>query len=430
MPLTEDTIRNLGNNIKDISSVFETLDDLRKTVPAMAIALPVRDFAFAQNTAIGERPHIQKCINGRPLVMSLFHYQALERDRAGIICLIPHQYTFSSIYKPYCGQDLNGKTLVVWRSGGIGDLLFCQPGLRYLKTKYPTCKIIFATSIMYIEMLKKWNFIDRVETFPMDLEIFKNADYHLTFEGVIERCLEAKKTNAYKLFTRWMGITEIDDSNLIPQLKIEDRDIEKIVIDYLSKRQMAKREYIVVQVRASSPIRTPSSRVWKEILVRLVNDNQRLILTDLPDRQTEVSKLIDFLFTENQKRRVFNFSPISKNINYSIFLAKYAKLVIAPDSSMIHIAAGVNTPVFGIYGPFPGKLRMETYRNADWIEPEKSMICSHGGNQCFIHGHMPCSASRPLGTNLYIDRGPSPCFEIMDFNLVFRKIKDLLNKRK
>jgi len=429
MALTEATVRNLGNNLKDITGVFQTLEELRKTIPAMAIAVPARNFTFSQNTGRGEKLHLQNCIKDKPIVLSLFHYQVLERDRTGSTCLIPYPQPFPTIYKPYCGQDLTDKTLVVWRSGGIGDLLFSQPGLRHLKSKYPTCKIIFATSLMYIDMIKKWKFIDRVETFPMDLDVFKSADYHLTFEGVIERCEEAKKLNAYKLFTKWMGITDLPETELVPVLKMEDKDIENSVMDFLNKRQIHKNDYIVVQVRASSPIRTPSSKVWHEILLRLLNDNHKLVFTDMLDRQNDLNKLIDFMFTENQKKRVFNFSPISKNINYSILLAKHAKLVVAPDSSMIHIAAGVKTPVFGIYGPFPGRLRMETYQNADWIEPEKSIICSYGGQQCFIHGHLPCKFAKRLGTNLYTDFGPSPCFETINFNLAFRKIRDLLNKR-
>jgi len=428
--LDEATIRNLGNNSLNISSIFETLEDLRKTTPAMAIAIPTRNFSFTQASTIGERPYIQSCIKDKPMVMSIFHYQSLEKDRTGMVCLTPSQETFIHVYRPYNGQSLDNKTLVVWRSGGIGDLLFIQPGLRHLKNKYPTCKIVFATSIMYMDMVKKWGFIDKVETFPMDLDIFKNTDYHLTFEGVIERCNEAKKLNAYKLFSKWMGITDITDDELIPVLDVQDKDIAKTVSEFLERRNINKKEYIVIQLRASSPIRTPSSRVWKEILGRLVFDNYKLVFTDIPDRQLEVSKVIDFIFTSNQKKRIYNFAPVSKNINYSILLAKYAKLVIAPDSSMIHIAAGVGTPVFGIYGPFAAELRMETYKNTDWIQPERSIICPYGGSQCFLHGHRPCPVAKSLGTNLYTDFGPSPCFELLDFNLAFKKIRELLKIKK
>jgi ADP-heptose:LPS heptosyltransferase len=429
--MQEETLRNLGNNLKDVSSVFETLDELRKTTPAMAIAVPVRDFTFTQAMSVGSKGFSQKCFKDKPLVMSLYHYQSLEKDRTGLVCLVPYSEVFSNVYKPYYGQNLDGKTLVVWRSGGIGDLLFIQPNIRYLKQKYPTCKIIFCTSVAYLDMIKEWNIIDRVETFPLDLEVFKSADYHLTFEGVIERNNDAKRINAYRLFNKWVGLEgQIPDSDLKPILNLSNKDIEKTILEFLSKRNINKKDYIVVQLRASSPVRTPSSRVWKELLIRLLNDNHKIVFTDAYERQSDVSKLIDFIFTHNQKKRTFNFAPFSKNINYSIFLAKYAKLVIAPDSSMVHIAAGVNTPVFGIYGPFLGRLRMETYPNSDWIEPENSMICHYGGNSCFLHGHKPCPVAKQLATNLYVDYGPSPCFEMLNFSDAFKKIRHLLNRNK
>ena len=43
----------------------------------------------------------------------------------------------SAYYKKYNGEDLNDKTLLVWRHGGIGDLMFMMPPLRLLKIKYP-----------------------------------------------------------------------------------------------------------------------------------------------------------------------------------------------------------------------------------------------------------------------------------------------------
>jgi ADP-heptose:LPS heptosyltransferase len=98
----------------------------------------------------------------------------------------------------------------------------------------------------------------------------------------------------------------------------------------------------------------------------------------------------------------------------------YSKLVIAPDSSFVHIAAGLSIPVIGLYAPFAAEVRMSTYPNCDWIQPKKDddRICSYGGRRCFLHGNK-C----PVNINL-----ASPCFYNIDFDEGLTKIQKLLEK--
>ena len=54
-------------------------------------------------------------------------------------------------------------------------------------------------------------------------------------------------------------------------------------------------------------------------------------------------------------------------------------MVVSTDSASLHIAASLDIPLFGIYGPFLGELRLTTYKNADWINAQKK--CA----PCFLH---------------------------------------------
>jgi len=419
-------LKNLGNNLEDTTKIHDTIDSLRSTIPAMAIATPQRTFSYSTSVDINKKPIVQTLNQCVDTVMSLFYYDHLQYDRSRNLCLTPSPTKFYDVYKPYTGQSLNGCKLLVWRSGGIGDLLFIQPHLKYLKKIYPDCRIEFATSDQYIPLIKRWKFIDAVFSFPITLDRFKTADYHLTFEGVIERCAEAHTTNAYKLFRKWMCIDTPDDC-LCPSLNPNDKRIHKTVNKFLKDRAIKTNDFILFQLRASSPIRTPSSGVWKQIIEPLVRQNHKIVITDGPQHYGNIEKFIRHLFP-NYRPKIFNFAKQSEDINYSICLASKAKLVIAPDSSLVHIAAGVKTPVFGVYGAFPGNIRMETYPKADWIEAERSFICRYGGNKCYLHGHLPCPAAKRHPNHLFIDSSISPCYELIDFDLANEKITKLLKR--
>jgi len=96
----------------------------------------------------------------------------------------------------------------------------------------------------------------------------------------------------------------------------------------------------------------------------------------------------------------------------SIALASTMDLFISPDSAFIHVAGAFNIPQVGLYGPFPSRLRMLYYKNA--IGLNAVTACT----PCQLHGHFPC------------DKGdPSPCFSVIDPNLIIQAVDFLFTNR-
>jgi hypothetical protein len=223
-PLTRMELFYLGIPA-DNFDIVDTLDNLRKNPPNIVIADCKNSIKFLQN-----KSREQTLIKKYRYVMGAGVYMQLHYDtRIKLEVLKPANIQFKNIYKPYNGQNLDDKTLLVFRQGGIGDLLFIQPNLIYLKEKYPTCTIKFACGPQYQSMVNEWDCVDEVLDLPfLVTEMFK-ADYHCVFEGVIERCKEAESINAYELFTKWMGIN-------LPKDKLRlDRKEYFIIDNYLYK---------------------------------------------------------------------------------------------------------------------------------------------------------------------------------------------------
>jgi len=214
----------LEPNIKPWVADF---DELRKSPPNIIVAESTDTLKFVQNYF-----KTQTLKKREKYVMGLGVYQQLHADPriASKKFLKPAKIKFKNIYRPYKGQDMDNKTLLVFRTGGIGDLLFIQPNLLYLKEKYPTCKIKFACGPQYQSMVETWDCVDEVLDLPFEFKQLVQADYHALFEGVIERCKLSENVNAYNLFTEWLGL------NLPDELLVPKQDAKSELVDFCSEK--------------------------------------------------------------------------------------------------------------------------------------------------------------------------------------------------
>jgi len=78
-----------------------------------------------------------------------------------------------------------------------------------------------------------------------------------------------------------------------------------------------------------------------------------------------------------------------------------------------NLAKSLGIKNFGIYGPFPGSIRLSTYKYSDWIDCKKE--CS----PCFQHSLSPCKNSR---------NGCSTCYDNLNVDEVIERIENHLNK--
>lgn len=400
--IPEVALKQFGNIKRQVKTV-EVLEDLRKDPPNIIIAECMRNAQFTQNQFKSQ--FLKKKAK---YVMNLGAYKQLWYDpyRKWKV-LKPSKIRFANIYRPYTGQNLEDKTLLVMRTGGIGDLLFILPNLMYLKSEYPSSTIKLACGPQYHAMVENWEPIDEVVDLPFPLNKLIQANYHAVFEGVIERCIEATKENSYRLFTKWLGLN-LPDELLVPKQKPKEDKVEACK-HWMDKNQLEN--FAILQIRASSPIRTPRPDFWKKLIHRIVKEGLQVVITDVPFIAEQVDEFISTLDKECQSQ-VFNFCEFSSTLDFTIALTSLAKCSISPDSAIVHIAASLGIPAFGIYGAFPASVRLTTYSNVDWVETKKD--CS----PCFTHGPNSCRNS--------IDNHPT-CYDTIDIDECITKIKGLID---
>lgn len=396
------SIRELGLDRDTIKQV-EKLNELRESPPNIVVAEALRNITFVQNWF--KEQTLKKKVK---YVMGLGVFQQLYYDsRLNKKILKPSPIKFKNIYRPYMGEELDDDTVLIFRTGGIGDLLFIQPNLRYLKEQYPDCRVEFACGPQYQPMVEMWDCVDEVCDLPFTLTRLQHASYHMLFEGVIERCKEAHEVNAYNLFSRWLGL-DLPDNLLLPRQTPPEELVLKCK-EVLKEWNLPEKTFIVMQLRASSPIRTPRHEFWVKIIDALNEKGYPVLLTDNPRQAENVDSFIKMLKNQDM---AFNFCQHSTSIDYTIAITSLCKSTFATDSALGHIAASMDIPCFGVYGPFPGFIRLKTYPKAAWVDAQRH--CA----PCFLHGHSPCPHAS--------SDGYSPCYD--ELIGTDDKLNDLINR--
>jgi ADP-heptose:LPS heptosyltransferase len=401
-PVTSQLLKKFGLSADNVQSV-NTIEELRKNPPNIVVAESKKRFKFIQN--FFKEQTLQK--RGK-YVMGLGVFQQLQYvNDSKQKLLVPAASRFKNIYRPYQGQELeDGDSILVFRTGGIGDLLFIQPNLRYLKEKYPNCIIRFACGPQYQPMVETWDCVDEMLDLPFTLNKLLSSTYHILFEGVIERCVQSHFDNAYNLFSQWIGL-DLPDELLLPKQDAKPELVES-ALQQMKAWGLKEKDFVLMQLRASSPIRTPRHEFWIKIINELTKRGHNVVLTDNPRQASQVD---DFINLCENKNMIFNYCQHSETIAHSIAITKLCKASLATDSAINHIAASLDVPCFGIYGPFPGHIRMKTYAKGSWVDAEKSC------GPCFMHGQSPCK---------FAEDGYSPCYdELIETD---EKLKDVIDK--
>ena len=314
-------------------------------------------------------------------------------------------YPIETTYRPYKGQDLNGKRLLCWRTGGIGDIFFLNPVLRYLKKKYPTSYIRVASGCK--QPLENMPEIDELYNMPFNAKLMDDVDYHLMFQGIIESSSDiSKKTHAVDMFFSYFGIDSI-------QLPAEDKRpklfFKKEEMDWLKttlkSMGITDNDYVIgIQMETSAPLRNFPKEKLKAVTDILVKEpSVKIVLIG-----TEQHEII----TQYYKGANINIIPALKySVRQSIVLTSRYNLVISPDSFMIQAAGALDKPLVGIYGPFPSEVRMKYFKNAVGLDP--SVVCS----PCYKHDFRGC-----------IKGSPSPCFTLINIEDVLQAVDYLKHK--
>ena len=402
----KDQLAKFGITMNAMNHV-DTLEELKTKLPLVVIATIETSGNFKSGN------YTRRFNKGEDFVLTISDYLN-NRKNNGIKYLKPSKKKFRNYFKRYNGEDLTNKKLLVWRSGGFGDLLFSQPLLQYIKKTYPGVHITYATAMQHFDILGAFpdDYIDAISSFPFPLTEMEKADYHLTFEGSIERCEEAKRENSYDLFKR-MANLDFNVKDYKPRLVVKQE-----LVDEIKPLIPENKKYVVLQMMSSTPIRMMNFEKWGKIINLLFDRGYLSVAIDSPSSS---NKYDEFKKTMNLDGKLINLSYISKSLEYAIAAIDKSEGVIGIDSSFIHVANALDKPSVGLYGPFKGDLRMRYYDRAFWFEEKEYSGCNYF--PCFFH-----SGDSEKCPSLQNNRAPGCMDRLNEEEIVNKMIELITNK--
>lgn len=250
-------------------------------------------------------------------------------------------------------DKFNKKNILVIRYGGIGDIITSLYGIAEFKKKYPTCEIIYMCSDSYADILKCFPHLISYVANPIEnASILKNIHYLAYLEDLIE---SNHNELIHKVFAKPFKTDHL----------ITKETTTKLINLNKANENSNNRNGIGIQYVTSAPNRNYNIERIIELINKLIDlyPDKKIYLLGRPD---------EFLYVNYIQARVSKPDVLIPNgCGFPVYelpelvnLISKLELVIAPDSSMVHIAAVCNTPIIGLFGPINPNTRMSIYHNA------------------------------------------------------------------
>lgn len=279
-------------------------------------------------------------------------------------------------YKPFRAEKLQTyRHIMVFRAGGIGDLIFTYPALAAIKRLNPECRITYVTHRDHHSLLKAFepNPVDALAGIPMPFEFFQSADAHLFLEKVIECHPLAQSLDAYALFHRHV----FQETDAQP-LRLPTFACDANLLDQL--RPQIPERLVLIHPRANSPFRTVHKQVWLDLVPALVERGYAVGFLDSPKMAEKLDAFLAGQFPSLEG--IYNLARLSTSLAHTLALCALADYAIGVDSSIINLFAATGKPCIGLYTCFPGALRLAPFPNATVIQTSYNGC---GAMPCFHH---------------------------------------------
>jgi ADP-heptose:LPS heptosyltransferase len=282
--------------------------------------------------------------------------------------------------------------LLILRYDRIGDMIVTTPILRALKARHPSLRIGIVTSPANAEIIAHDPHVDEIYVLHtnwlrllkevlrarrMRYDVVLNFIFNRTTSGGILANLIAPKglkvgqgAEKYRFYFNRLLTLDRSSQHMVEvlasyvqqvfgfqisreELRLSiaiDTSSTESVRNFLDRRSISPHGFIVVNISATDEVRKISQEQVHSIVEHLCTHHStfRVVIISAPhDRRT--AERVARLFRE-ERVEVFPEHRTARLLEIAALL-KLARCVITPDTSIIHFASAVQTPVLGLFSP-------------------------------------------------------------------------------
>ncbi|MEX2190674.1 MAG: glycosyltransferase family 9 protein [Bacteroidota bacterium] len=282
------------------------------------------------------------------------------------------------------------RKLLILRYDRIGDIIVTTPVLRKLKHSHPDLRIGVLASKSNADLVRTNPFVDRLHILPdhwwqwraflrearrEQYDVVLNFIFNRTTSGGVLANLIAPKgikvgqgADKYRFyFNKLMhlerGRDHMADVLLkyvgavfdLPRRKgttsfeiVVDEQAKHTVNSFLKDFKITRRRFIVLNISSTESVKQMSRKQADVLAQFLATQCRETVVVISAPSDSRVRNEI----TTHPGKRLFPFPPQGDTDMLTIAeLIRESKAVITPDTSIIHVASAMGTPVMGLYTP-------------------------------------------------------------------------------
>jgi ADP-heptose:LPS heptosyltransferase len=261
----------------------------------------------------------------------------------------------------YCGQDLAGKRLLVWRGHGIGDQLMAA-GLAALIARYrPGGEILYLGHPLTGHTL--WHSVAGLPftpvAEPLPFAEWLACDYHLILEDMCEADRQPDQPNTWRATVWAAGLDGVPDREMLPFIALTDADRERWAAAVRATPELAGplragRPLVVWGLAASSRIRSLAPAETRAAIEAV---------SALPSRPVVAAIGLAEQVEEHtsQAGRAPGVAYLNLPCRAVFAAVEQAACTVSADSMLGHAAAGLGRPCVSLWSSFHPEDRVATY---------------------------------------------------------------------
>jgi ADP-heptose:LPS heptosyltransferase len=277
--------------------------------------------------------------------------------------------------------EKNPKFIIIF-PGTLGDLILATPMFSAIKEKFPDSEITLISGNSNYTVVKDNPKIDKIHKLnkqPLKLLSLirklrtQKFDYHIdpkdhksresqilawitnadtkigynipgkaeVFDLLIPNVEDNKELHFIQKCFRPLKYLDIElPEEYIPRPELyTNPDSEKYLKGFFEENMV--KDYIVVNISASNEYKMYDNKKWVKIIDYLRRNGFDVVLSFAPSEKEKAKSLKEHV----KKLKLFK----SRSFKDTIALIKNTKLLITPDTSLVHVSSAFNIPMIGLY---------------------------------------------------------------------------------
>lgn len=236
------------------------------------------------------------------------------------------------------------RSILFGRTGGLGDLTLLTPILREIKRRWPEVKLSVACIKELSQSIQNLPFIDEILSYPVSKETADTYDGWIWLEGVMEKGQDAKTMHSVDLVAKFIGLTLPADMDKRQAYVVTEK--ERAWAQWAWPKINGIRR-LCIQPYASAKCRSYPQEKTGEVTAKMLEKGWEVFLLGAPGQIKLDEKL----------RPGLRIIADGATFRQRCALIETADCVLAPDSSMAHIAGALEVPCVALYGAFSWQQR-------------------------------------------------------------------------